>query len=162
MKMALVIADAGPIFSLAIVNKLELLTKIFADVRIPKAVWDEISFDKRTDFFPSIEYFFENRVTKINSFNELTFLMDLGESESLILYQELKADFLLIDDKKARQIAESLNANCIGTLGVLAKAKEDGLIGNLKPIFETLIKNGRYYSIDLLNIILKKYNEQLL
>ncbi len=37
---------------------------------------------------------------------KLSFLLDYGESESIILYNELQADFLLIDDKKARNIAE--------------------------------------------------------
>ena len=35
----------------------------------------------------------------ISGFNELSFLMDYGESESVILYKEMDADFLLIDDK---------------------------------------------------------------
>lgn len=40
-------------------------------------------------------------------------VMDYGESESILLYEELKADYLLIDDNKARMLAESLNINCI-------------------------------------------------
>jgi predicted nucleic acid-binding protein len=35
MKNGLVIADAGPIFSLAIIDKLELLNQIFDEVKIP-------------------------------------------------------------------------------------------------------------------------------
>ena len=63
-------------------------------------------------------------------------IMDFGESESVILYQELQADFLLIDDNKARIVAESLDVNCIGSIGLLIKAKQKGLITELKPIFE--------------------------
>ena len=60
--------------------------------------------------------------------------MDYGESESVILYGELNADFLLIDDQKAREIAESLELNCIGTVGLLIKAKRLGMLPELKPI----------------------------
>jgi hypothetical protein len=45
--------------------------------------------------------------------------MDYGESESVILYQELNANYLLIDDQKARLMAESLGVNCIGSVGLL-------------------------------------------
>jgi predicted nucleic acid-binding protein len=44
MKNGLVIADAGPIFSLALIDKLELLKEVFDEVKIPRAVWNEISF----------------------------------------------------------------------------------------------------------------------
>jgi len=61
--------------------------------------------------------------------------MDYGESESVILYKELNADFLLIDDKKARMIAENYNVNCIGTLGLLSIAKDKGLVTDLRSLF---------------------------
>ena len=88
--------------------------------------------------------------------------MDYGESESLILFKELHADFLLIDDKKARNIAESLDIKCIGVIGVLLIAKDKGLIENLKPIFEIFLQNKRFYSIDLLNTILISKGEDKL
>ncbi len=58
MKNGLVIADAGPIFSLAIINELQLLDKIFSNVRISKAVWDEITFDSSTPYYKLIETYF--------------------------------------------------------------------------------------------------------
>lgn len=68
--------------------------------------------------------------------------MDLGESEAVILFKEQQADILLIDDKKARDIAE-----------------EQGLITKLKPLFVKLLLNKRFYAISLLNAILIKYQE---
>jgi predicted nucleic acid-binding protein len=85
--------------------------------------------------------------------------MDYGESESVILYKELDADFLLLDDKKARKIAENFDITCIGTLGILSVAKSKELIKDLRPIFLSLLKNNRYYSLKLLNKLLKIHNE---
>jgi hypothetical protein len=62
--------------------------------------------------------------------------MDYGESESVILYEELNADYLLIDDNKARIIAESFDVKCIGSIGLLVIAKQKGLINGLRQIFE--------------------------
>ena len=85
--------------------------------------------------------------------------MDYGESESVILFKELNADYLLIDDKKARKIAENFNIKCIGTLGILSTAKDKGLIKELRPIFKNFLKNDRYYFLKLLNILLERHNE---
>jgi uncharacterized protein len=160
MKNGLVIADAGPIFSLALIDKLELLKEIFDEVKIPRAVWNEISFNKSTEVYEKIADFFINRVVDIKGFNELTFIMDNGESEAVILYKELKANFLLIDDKKARSIAENFGMNCIGTLGLLLISKDKKLINELRPIFMNFLNNKRFYSIDLLNRILLENKEK--
>ncbi|MCD4698514.1 MAG: DUF3368 domain-containing protein, partial [Bacteroidales bacterium] len=82
------------------------------------------------------------------------------ESESVILYKELQADFLLIDDKKARRIAENFGINCIGTIGLLSVARDEKIILELRPLFEIFLQNKRYYSITLLNTILTKHKER--
>ena len=162
MKDGLVIADSGPIFSLASINKLHLLDSLFDDVRIPQAVWKEITLKKSVKYYDKIVNYFESKVLKIKASNELSFIMDYGESESVILFREQNANFLLIDDKKARRIAEHLNINCIGTLGLLVAAKEKGLVKNIQPIFKKLIENKRYYSIELLNKILIQNDEDII
>jgi len=159
MKNGIVIADAGPIISLALIDKLAILDKIFDEVKIANAVWEEVTFDESKQFVERIILYFKNKICKIESFNDLTFIMDAGESESLILYNEIKADFLLIDDKKARNIAENFGAKCIGTLGLLSVAKDKKLISKLKPIFEEFLKNKRFYALNLMNAILLQHNE---
>ncbi len=160
MKNGLVIADSGAIFSLAIIDKLEILNILFDDVKIPIAVWEEITLNKTTEQYHKIQSFFHDKTQKIVGFNELSFLMDYGESESLILYKELQADFLLIDDKKARKVAENFGLNCIGTLGLLSAAKDKGIIAELRPLFNIFLQNKRFYSIKLLNAILVKHKEK--
>lgn len=160
MKNGLIIADSGPIFSLALIDKLEILNSLFDDIKIPLAVWNEITLDTSKPDYHKLYSFFKDKTFKIQGINELTFVMDFGESESLILYKELQADFLLLDDKKARKIAETLNVNCIGIIGLLSTAKDKRLIGQLKPFFETFLKNKRYYSIDLLNAVLTAQGEE--
>lgn len=113
VKNELVIADSGSIFSLAIIDKLEILNLIFDNIRIHIAVWKEITLDKSTGHYQRVYKFFHDKTQQIIGFNELSFLMDYGESESVILYKELQANFLLIDDRKARKIAENFGLNCI-------------------------------------------------
>lgn len=85
--------------------------------------------------------------------------MDYGESEAVILFGELNADFLLIDDFKARNIAESLGITCIGSIGIILKAKEKGLVEELSPIFKYWMESNRFFTKKLLNQVLEKFGE---
>ena len=160
MKNGLIIADSGPIFSLATIDKLHLLNDLFSDVFIPYAVWDEITRNSNVVYYNAIVNFFRYRIHKSNSVNDEFLSLDLGETESIFLYEHLKADYLLLDDRKARKVAEARKINCIGTLGILTKSKEIGLISELRPLFEIFLNRKRYYSIDLMNQILTKFSEK--
>jgi uncharacterized protein len=127
---------------------LDLLDKLFDDIKISQAVWVEISNDESKPFHDRICSYFHDKVAQIKGFNELTFIMDYGESESVILYRELQANFLLIDDKKARSFAENFGIKCVGTIGLLSISKDKGLVNDLKPLFELILQNHRYYSIE--------------
>ncbi|MFW5773898.1 MAG: hypothetical protein ACOCWD_04375 [Tangfeifania sp.] len=62
MKNGLVIADSGPIFSLATINKLQLLDFLFDDVKIPQAVWKEITLNNSVPYYDIIIKYFENKI----------------------------------------------------------------------------------------------------
>lgn len=145
---------------MAIIDKLGILDELFDRIYLPEAVWEELTRNKTTEHYSKVAEYCKEKVKGISGFNELTFIMDPGESESVILYKELNADFLLIDDKKARNIAENFGIQCIGTIGILSIAREKGIINELKPLFLGLIEKKRYYSAELLNVILKKYGEE--
>jgi predicted nucleic acid-binding protein len=48
---------------------------------------------------------------------------------------------------------------CFGTLALLLKAKSSGLVNNLKPLLDELLEHRRYYSKDLIQIVLKHAGE---
>ncbi len=154
--------DSGPIFSLAAINQLHLLNHFFDEIKIPKAVWEEVILNNQASDLEKIKVFFAIKVHQIEKPNRLLLTMDYGESEAVTLYQEMKANYLLIDDKKARKMAEGFGVNCIGTLGLLISAKSKGLIFELRPLFMMLLQRKRYFSIQLLNQILIEEKEQLI
>jgi len=160
--MKIVIADTGVLISLGIVKQINLIEKVFGKFYIANAVWEEIQAYENPEFDKNLLNQLEKRVVNIKSKNHLSVIMDYGESESVVLYEELSADYLLIDDNKARTIAESLDVNCIGSIGLLLKAKQKGLINNLKPVFEKWLENKRYFSRKLLNNILKQVGEEIM
>ncbi len=111
MKNGLVIADSGPIFSLALIDRLDILDALFNKVCIPPAVWEEITYDVTKSDYQLISAFFRNRIQPIKGFNELLFIMDSGESESVMLYKEIHADFLGSHDKVVGNVIK-LNLCC--------------------------------------------------
>lgn len=158
--MKLIIADTGPLISLGIIRGIDLIEKIFGEYYIANAVWEELQVYENPDFDKTLLKEVKKHVFKIKSKNHLSVIMDYGESESVILYEELNADYLLIDDNKARTIAESFDLNCIGTIGLLIKAKHKGFIKELRPVFETLLKNERYFAVKFINEILEQEGEK--
>ena len=65
----------------------------------------------------------------------------------------------MLDDNKARIVAQSMNLNPIGTIGVLLELKDRGIIPEIKPYLDKVIKYGFRISFDLYNKVLQKADE---
>lgn len=72
-----------------------------------------------------------------------------GESEAITLEIEKNADLIILDDLKARQTAEDLSLNFVGTLAILQKAKSIGLIENFEKPLTDLRKEGFRFNFKL-------------
>ena len=73
---------------------------------------------------------------------------------------ELGKNILIIDDWKARKIAERLGLCVTGTLGVIIKAKNNGIITSIKPYLEKIRETNFRISEDLEQIALREANEK--
>jgi predicted nucleic acid-binding protein len=154
-----VISDTGPLISLACIDRLDLLERLYGDVLIPEAVLREILSYSEIGEFPALVVFAKTHTKPISGVNRYTGTMHAGEAEAAALYRELSAAALIIDDRDARIIAEADGIDCFGTLAVLIDALNAGLLNCLRPQFITLLAHDRYYSKRLLNRILTEYGE---
>ncbi|KAB8318728.1 DUF3368 domain-containing protein [Tolypothrix campylonemoides VB511288] len=64
--------------------------------------------------------------------------MDAGEAEAIALAMELGDVFMILDDRNARRIAQQLGLKVIGTVGMLLRAKQKGVIAEVKPLLTAL------------------------
>ena len=71
----------------------------------------------------------------------------------------IKIALIIMDDFKARKIAEGLGLNITGTLGVLIEAKRKGLITNLKAVLEGLAKTNFRITDELIQQALEMTGE---
>jgi uncharacterized protein len=79
--------------------------------------------------FTSLPLFLQIRtVQNVAEVAIFTQFVDAGEAEAIQLAKELRADRLLIDDFKGRQLAAREGVKVIGVLGILLLAKEKRLI----------------------------------
>jgi predicted nucleic acid-binding protein len=61
-----------------------------------------------------------------------------GEIEAMALYKSAKADWLLLDDNRARKVARLNHIRITGSQGILLLAKHHGLIAQVRPYLERL------------------------
>jgi predicted nucleic acid-binding protein len=94
----------------------------------------------------------EIKQTSLTADASLSALHD-GEKESILLSQEFNADLLLVDDKQARTAAVNLGIAITGTLGILDKAAQAGLI-DLKTALDELQKTSFHIADDLVQKLL--------
>lgn len=78
---------------------------------------------------------------------------------SIILAHEVAADWVLMDEKKGRRKLSQLGMNKIGTLGILLKAKQLGLLSSIRPLIERLQHQGFGISQTVIDVILKQADE---
>jgi len=71
--------------------------------------------------------------------------VDDGEAEAIALAAERQWRIVL-DDRKARDLAQRMGLNVIGTVGVLVRAKRAGLIAWAKPLLDDLSRQGFHLS----------------
>ena len=75
--------------------------------------------------------------------------MDIGEASAIALALELENSVIILDDYKARKIAERYGVQMIGTMGILVKAKKLGIIEAVKPMIVKIRKTNFRISEDL-------------
>jgi predicted nucleic acid-binding protein len=87
--------------------------------------------------------------------------LDPGEAEALALAEELRADAVLIDERTGRTIASRLGLTAIGTLGIVLRAKQKGLIPAVSPLLNRLqAELGFFLSEELRATILRRARER--
>ncbi len=120
----IVIADSSPLIALATCEALDLLPQLFSQIWVTPEVFSEVT-QAGKPFAIEFEHFLQDKQSpaKPAALPNLTNL-DIGEVSAIALYQQLKADILLIDEKAGRQVATSLNITVVGSLGVLVMAKQ--------------------------------------
>lgn len=139
-----VVSNAGPLIALSRIERLDLIETLFGEVIVPRAVYGEVTRNPDLPGTRALEqavWLSVQEVTDQVAVQRLRFWLDAGESEAIVLAQELGAT-LLMDERRGRAIATTLGLQVTGTVGILLTAKRRGYVSAVSPLLDALLASA--------------------
>lgn len=147
MTSGIAVFDASPLIALHQIGHLALPHSLFLQSLVPPIVAAEVApslgtvpdwIDVRADF----------------AVLSLARDLDAGELAAISLAMRVSADFVVLDDLAGRLTAAELGLTTVGSLGLLVRAKANGLIDEVRPLMDAMIVHGLYTGEGLYRLIL--------
>ncbi len=148
----IVVSDTSCFITLTNIGKLNILQELYKTVFTTSTVLNEFN-----ESLP--EWVKVAEPKDIQKQQLITLQIDKGEASAIVLALEIAADLIILDDYKARTMASSLGLEITGTLGVIIKAKQNGLITSIKPFLKQLKQTNFRITDSLIEEALKLAGE---
>jgi uncharacterized protein len=150
ISLMLAVSNTSPLSNLAIIGRLEFLQRRYGFVRIPPAVAEELAALTHLAGAQRIQAALAERWLVVERLQEtslpqLTFALDPGETSAIALALQLKADVLLLDEKRGRIAARHCGLAVAGVLGELLHARHAGWIPNVRDEIQRLRLEARFF-----------------
>lgn len=147
-----IISDTSCFIILTNVGELELLHKVYGQIVTTPEIVAEFGE-------PLPEWVEINEVKDKYRQTILELQIDKGEASAIALALETPDSVVILDDYKARKIAERLGVTLTGIIGVIIKAKLNGTIPSVKPIIEKIKQTDFRLSAEIETQALKEADE---
>lgn len=149
--MKAIIADTSCLILYHKIDQLRVLHELFSDLIVTEEVAYE--FGELPDWITIRE------VTDKGQYLKLAEELGKGEASSIALAMEFEESLLIIDERKGRKKAEALGIETIGSLGVLIKAKEKGVIKEVREVLELIDQTDFRISPSVREAVLRQSGE---
>lgn len=126
-----IISDTSCIILLNKIGELELLHSLYSNI----VTTNEAAREYGEPLPPWVEI---KSAANFHYQQILELQIDKGEASAIALAIEMPESVLILDDYKARKIAENLGIEITGTIGVIVKAKIKGIIPSVIPILQKI------------------------
>lgn len=153
-----VVSNTTPLNYPVLIGRVEILNSLYEQVVIPQAVFAELTSTKAPGEVSAWVNGKPGWLTVEQAPNVTDSELDdiqIGEREAILLAELIQADFVVLDDRKARRIAAGRGLNVIGTLGILTTSAEKGLI-TLSDALDDLKQTSFRASDRLLEMLVKQ------
>ena len=146
-----IIADTSCFIILNNIGELLLLQKLYEQV--------VTTIEVSNEYGESLPEWIEIRRVGNNFRQILELQVDKAKASTLALALETENCTIILDDYRARKIAEKLKLNYTGTIGVIVKAKSKGIIPSVKPILDKILLTNFRLSDEIENQALQAAGE---
>lgn len=157
----IVVSDTSPILYLLLIDQLELLPLLYQKILIPEAVRDEMLTTGAPvtlqQWVSSPHDWLEICQVQLLA-SPILMQLDPGERAAILLAQQVNADLLLVDDRPARQTAQSLGIRITGLLGILDEAATLKQIDLLTTVNRLMNETNFRAAPSLIQALLSKHN----
>jgi len=126
-----IISNTSCLIALDNIGMLFILKKLYGKIYIAEEVFNE--FGKSVEDWIAVRQVKDKNYVKI-----LSNIVDPGESGTIALSLEFQDSLMILDDLKARKLAENLNLKFTGLFGVILKAKERGIVTSVRDVLHKL------------------------
>lgn len=156
-----VIINASPLITLYKSQLADLLPQLFGQVKVPPAVWREVTACKDDIAAQNLPQANWATQTEAVTIDPRVSAWDLGAGESEVLSFALAhPDYTaLLDDAAARRCAVSLKITTLGTGGMIVLAKRKGLIPSVVEPIQALQNAGLWLSESLVQLLKQQAGE---
>lgn len=137
-----VISDASCLIVLTKIGELDVLRRLYGSVLTTPVVAAEFGQ-------PLPEWIRLESARNTRQEQELTKQLDAGESSAIALAMERLGSTVVLDDYKARRVADRLGVQLTGTLGVLIRATKAGVVPALRPLLNRIRETDFRFSQEL-------------
>jgi predicted nucleic acid-binding protein len=157
------VVNASPLIVLGKVAEIALLERLCSTLVIPEGVVHELDRGPNDD--PARIWVQGEGACFIRRLEEIPPLImawDLGKGETEVLaWAHLNSNYeAIVDDRAARNCASSVGIRVRGTLGIILLAKRQGLLAEVKPLFNRLVDSGLRIDGDLLQFACRAADEE--
>ena len=137
-----IISDTSCFIILSKIGELELLQQLFGNVVTTPEIVAEFG-EILPDWIEviSVQDKYKKQLFELQ--------VDSGEASAMALALEIENSLLIMDDYKARRLAQTLNIGYTGTIGIIILAKQKGIINSIKPILAKIKETNFHISADL-------------
>ena len=147
-----IISDTSCLIILSKIGELDLLRQLYKTVTITQ--------DILLEYGENMPDWIEVQQVKDNYRQQLLEMqIDKGEASAIALALETVDNIVILDDWKARKVAERIGLSVTGTLGVIIKAKNAGIIISIKSYLDKIRETNFRISAELEQIALREANE---
>jgi len=147
-----IISDTSCLIILSKIEELALLQKVYGQITTTPNVADE--YDE-----PLPDWITISKLKDQSKQQLLELQLDKGESSTIALAMEIPDSTIILDDYKARKVAKHLGLKYTGTIGIIIKAKLNGIIPSIMPILAKIKQTDFHISKDLELIALREAGE---